>query len=387
MWLMTLPPDQFAPLGHQPPAPAIPPGFAPPAQRPQVKTYRLKFTGKADEYFRIWIVNTALTVVTLGLYTPWARIRNRQYLYGHTWLDGHNFEYTANPLVLLRGYLLVWVLFMLFSLAVQLEFEGWEWVAGMLFLVYLVGYPWLIRQSMRFQARSTQHRGLSFQFLGSVRESYVAYALANLAVSFSGGIATPWAWYMQRRYQAEGLAYGDARGRFRGEVGEFFMIGLKALGLTIAATAVLGLLAFLTITIAGGGGFKLPEDEDFGAAGLAILLLYPLFLLMSSAAWQYVRVATMKYVLSNFELGGTLRTRATFNPWQLVWIESVNLLARLVSLGLLTPWAVIRTQKYLLEHIEVRTIASLDDFTGHRLAPESAIGEAATDLFDIDVGF
>ena len=45
----------------------------------------MQFTGQAGEYFRVWIVNVLLSVVTLGLYSPWARVRTRQYFYGHTW--------------------------------------------------------------------------------------------------------------------------------------------------------------------------------------------------------------------------------------------------------------------------------------------------------------
>ena len=42
---------------------------------------RLEFTGSGSEYFRIWIVNLLLTLVTLGLYYPWAKVRRLRYFY------------------------------------------------------------------------------------------------------------------------------------------------------------------------------------------------------------------------------------------------------------------------------------------------------------------
>ncbi|RYZ95608.1 MAG: DUF898 family protein, partial [Proteobacteria bacterium] len=32
----------------------------------------LEFRGQAGEFFRIWIVNTLLTILTLGIYSAWA---------------------------------------------------------------------------------------------------------------------------------------------------------------------------------------------------------------------------------------------------------------------------------------------------------------------------
>ena len=57
--------------------------------------YKLEFSGSAGEYFRIWIVNTFLTIITLGIYSAWAKVRTRQYFYAHTGLAGHSFEYLA----------------------------------------------------------------------------------------------------------------------------------------------------------------------------------------------------------------------------------------------------------------------------------------------------
>ena len=195
MEAMTLPPQDL------PPGQALlatPLGTANAPQAARVHTYPLRFTGQASEYFRVWIVNLALTVITLGLYTPWARIRTRQYLYGHTWLDDQNFEYTASPFALLRGYLIVVAFFGLYTAAQQLQFTGWEWVTGALGLLFAVAYPWLVRQSMRFQARSTVHRGLRFRFTGSLGDAYVSYGVANIAAVVSGSLALPWAWFMQR---------------------------------------------------------------------------------------------------------------------------------------------------------------------------------------------
>ena len=38
---------------------------------------QFEFTGDAKEFFRIWIVNLALSIVTLGIYSAWAKVRTQ----------------------------------------------------------------------------------------------------------------------------------------------------------------------------------------------------------------------------------------------------------------------------------------------------------------------
>lgn len=319
-------------------APQQQPAVAP--STPTVSTYPVTFTGTSQEFFRIWIVNLALSVVTLGFYIPWARVRTRQYFYGHTWLDGHNFEYTANPWALLKGYLIVAAFSLAYSLSSQFPYKGSEWVVGGVALLFVLIYPWLVRQSMRFLARSTVHRGLSFRFTESLGGAYVSYGLANIAAVLSLGLAFPWAWFMQRRYQVEGINYGSAKGHFRGDVGNFYLIALTGIALTIGGGVLIGTLVAmifgvlgLTLSSIGAGDNGAPEAVivvGVVVAYLGILLLYGL-------AGQYVRAATMRYVFNNVELGGVVRLSATFSPWMFAWISLSNYAAQIVSLGLLTP--------------------------------------------------
>jgi uncharacterized membrane protein YjgN (DUF898 family) len=50
-------------------------------------TYRFDFIGRTGEYFRIWVVSLFLSVVTLGIYSAWGKVRKKRYLYSHTELD------------------------------------------------------------------------------------------------------------------------------------------------------------------------------------------------------------------------------------------------------------------------------------------------------------
>lgn len=354
-----------------------------PSAPPQVQVYGLSFTGDSREYFRIWIVNVALSVVTLGLYTPWARVRTRQYFYGHTWLDGHNFEYTANPVALLRGYLIVAAFSLLYYVSVNFPFDGSGWVIGGLAVLFVAVYPWLVRQSMRFLARSTTHRGLTFGFSGTLGASYVNYGLANVAAGLSGGLALPWAQFRQRQYQVQGLHYGQARGHFRGDVGRFYTLTLQAIGLTVG----LG----LALLILGGVGAVLIGGTDLNRSSVGLVigggLAYAALLLAYGAIGVWLRGAIMQYVLSNVELGGVVRLGASFSMTQLVWITLSNYVLSVLTLGLLLPWAAIRRTRFLLEHVHVRAIAPLDDFRAAQTRPESALGEAATELLDINIGF
>src|SRR5260370_7326098 len=69
------------------------------------KRHPVEFTADAGEYFRIWIVNLALTIVTLGIYSAWAKVRKRRYFYGHTRVAAESFEYRASPIAILQGRL------------------------------------------------------------------------------------------------------------------------------------------------------------------------------------------------------------------------------------------------------------------------------------------
>ena len=70
-----------------------------------------QFTGSAAEYFRIWIVNLFLTLVSLGVYSAWAKVRKKRYFYGATRLDGDTFDYFASPKAILYGRIIAVVAF------------------------------------------------------------------------------------------------------------------------------------------------------------------------------------------------------------------------------------------------------------------------------------
>ena len=65
------------------------------------------FKGNAKEWFGIWIVNLLLSIVTIGIYSAWAKVRTKKYFYGNTFVDGRNFDYHATGGQILKGRLII----------------------------------------------------------------------------------------------------------------------------------------------------------------------------------------------------------------------------------------------------------------------------------------
>ena len=70
------------------------------------KNNEVLFEGNTGEFFRIWITNLFLSIITLGIYSPWAKVQNTKYLYQNLVIDGHRFNYIADPIQILKGRLL-----------------------------------------------------------------------------------------------------------------------------------------------------------------------------------------------------------------------------------------------------------------------------------------
>ena len=80
----------------------------------------LEFKGSGSEYFKIWIVNLFLSILTLGIYSAWAKVRRKRYLYGNTSVKGASFEYHASPLTILKGRLIAVALLIVYSVLSEL---------------------------------------------------------------------------------------------------------------------------------------------------------------------------------------------------------------------------------------------------------------------------
>jgi uncharacterized membrane protein YjgN (DUF898 family) len=119
---------------------------------PACEPISFQFKGTADEYFRIWIVNTLLSVVTLGVYSAWAKVQRLQYFYGNTFLDGVPFAYHAAPLAILKGRVLTYGVL---AIVAVLSYRWPELGKGLTFGLAWAG-PWLIVKALRFRNANTR---------------------------------------------------------------------------------------------------------------------------------------------------------------------------------------------------------------------------------------
>ena len=132
------------------------------------------FTGTTREYFGIWIVNVLLTIVTLGVYSAWAKVRRQRYFYGNTWLAGASFDYPAKPVRILIGRLIVLGVLVAYNLALQFQ----PIVGGLIALALIFAAPWFIMRGLRFSARVTSYRNIRFDFTGKYGGGFLAYCSA-----------------------------------------------------------------------------------------------------------------------------------------------------------------------------------------------------------------
>ena len=149
----------FAPTEQTPPSPPAPAGQV---DEPVVE-HRLRFVGTGGEYFGIWIVNLLLSILTLGIYSAWAKVRREQYFHRNTLLDGSGFDYHGNPKAIFKGRCIAVALMSILGMIDKLAPSFY--IPALLIVSPLI--PWLVIRSLRFRARNTSFRGLRFDFHGT----------------------------------------------------------------------------------------------------------------------------------------------------------------------------------------------------------------------------
>jgi uncharacterized membrane protein YjgN (DUF898 family) len=177
-----------------------------------------EFRGDGAEYFRIWIVNLLLTIVTLGIYSAWAKVRRMRYFYGNTILDGHGFEYHAKPIQILKGRIIIVVAYFVFLLIIKAV----PLLALLALPLAIVGVPWIIVKARTFQMRVTSYRNLRFNFHGDYGGAMSAFIGWYFVTAISLGIVFPMWLHKRVSYVLGNSAYGKTQFRFVTPSGRFW---------------------------------------------------------------------------------------------------------------------------------------------------------------------
>lgn len=378
------------------------------------RALQIRFTASGSEYFRIWIVNLLLSILTLGLYRPWAKVRRLRYFYANTLVDGHAFDFHGDPWKMLRGYLLVGAMLLAYSVAGRFS----PTAALIALSIVAVLWPALLRASMQFRLANTSWRGLRFRFSGSLGGAYrallpmfvPALLLAVLGLEVQDrqhppswylrdlGIVMllalvlgPFAWWNFKRYQHGHFGLGQWRTRLAISPRRVYGLTLRVLGVwlssSLAVVAMGAALAAGLAIVAGrnGGGLSFMQNKPMLIALTAVTGL-AFYFLMLVVPIPYATSRAQNLVWSN-TLCDELRFDSRLGFKALLKLTLKNWLLMVLTLGLYWPFAAIAFYRLRVEAITPQLAGDIDLLQAQAASGASdASGDAAGDLFGIDIG-
>ncbi len=334
-----------------------------------------EFTGKGWEYFRIWIVNLLLTILTLGIYSAWAKVRRLQYFYRNTHLADASFDYHGTPIAILKGRLIAFALLVAYNLSFQFN----PMLGLVVALLLVLAMPLLLMRSLRFKLYNSSYRGLRFGFAGQARGAYGAFFGYPLLAALSLYLLAPLAHQRIVRYQFDNGRFGSTAFKFGALVRGFYLLYLSALAVLLGTLLLLPALVMMAGT---GSGLRSLISGLTAAGPLIILLMVASMLMVSSLFSAYMQ----NMVWGNTELGAH-RFFSQVSARRLLWMRVSNFLGVVFTLGLFTPFAAIRMARFKLEAMGVTVNGDLSDFIADQQRQATAAGEEFAEMFDVDTSF
>lgn len=362
---------------------------APPAGR----ALQAEFLGSAAEYARLWYVNLILGLLTLGIYSAWAKVRQRQYLAAHTLIDGVPLVYHGSPLPILFGRLLALSLLGLAWGALTLVPEAKPFVTAALILIA----PWFVLSTLAFNARNHSWRGLHFAVTGSYREaaravypllvwplsSVVFWAIGQASTNLLFGYLEIWIpmviyvllWPRTiaaiTTLKLNGLRYGNGRFVLDADARDFNALIFRSGG-----------KRFLQFMIGAIIGVQLAGPilgPDIQGALLAVVVF-----VLFAAGTGLGRARRFNFALHRLCFENRLRFRSTLAPDAHARLFLRNAVLNLLTLGLAAPWCLIQVREARLKAVTLYLDGELDDILAAPKSGQHAWGEALSEGLNLD---
>lgn len=331
----------------------------------------VRFTGNGFEYFKLCLANFFLSVITLGIFSAWATVRNKQYLYGHTSADDHAFQYHAKPIQVLKGRLIAIAL-----LVIYIFINSISPAIGTLLALILLGFiPLIIARSIRFKFRMTSYRNVRFNFSGNANQAFLVFILYPFLSLFTLYLIFPLILKKQNEYVFGNIQYASEQFSTELKTSVFFKVSAIVLGVSVVLIAAPIAFIFLSGVLSGA------TMNPF-----LIFLAYIPILFASAINMAIYQALIWKHITQNTTLSKLVKFNSNLTIVGLLKLYAVNFLMVVFTLGIATPWVAIRNQRYFCEHTQVAMTPAIESVISKKVEEDSALGDETANAFDLDAG-
>lgn len=361
-----------------------------PAGGGRLRYQPLAFTGGVLEYYGVVILNALLTMITLGIYAPWAKVRKQRYFFSHTEFLDEGFQYLATGKQLFIGRIVAIIILVALSVA--------EFIPGigipLSIAIVLFGLPFVLNRSLRFNARNLAWRDVRFGWEGTFPMAILVWMIYPVLSVLTLGLLQPLAARALRRHYADNHSFGGAQ--FSADLGlaPFYFALFKAITFAVVLIALFGGLTgaiaygaletlFVGVTSSDDLLLKLAFLSDEQKVLLALPFIGVGFAFYISGKFYF---ALARHVMINhLRLSGGIRFQSQLSAFKYAFVILTNLLINILTIGFAHPFTVVRHYRFLTQAVEVRPIADMAGFVDKQAQAGFSVFEEVSDIEGLSI--
>lgn len=315
---------------------------------PEAGNNEFSFNGKGSQLLGIMLLNTLLSIITFGIYYPWARVNRLKFFWENAELNGSPFVFHGTGKELFRGFIKVLLFIGLFygllfygKLSGNLTLYFISLLAFLIALIFIT--PLAIHGAMRYRLSRTSWRGIHFGYRGSRVQLITDFFIGSMLTLITLGIYNSWFTNSLRTYVISNIRFGSLRFGYDGSGTELFAIKLKS---AIFSVFTFGIYYF----------WYLEEWTNY-----------------------YINHCYVEQNGQRYYFTGQLTGSGYF---MLIFI---NLLLGIFTLGLATPWVIIRTTHFIIRNLQIPAEVDFNLITQTEDEFKDAAGDDLIDYFDLGI--
>lgn len=349
------------------------------------EVHALKFHGKASSFFIICLINGFLSLITLGIFLPWALVRCRRYIYENMELHGKRFGYHAKGRDIFISWFAITLAMSVLGFIEGLSAHPGEMASTPWVLILLM--PCMIVKSLSYHAAMTTLNNVRFGFKCSMLRAWLILlgmpllsiiVLSLIFIGYTHLMETPSGVNSLIAHAICGAVvamvvfcsiYGIIYRYWITLLAKKFKFGIHKFNINIKTSkciiisliSMAILIPFLIVIVK----IFMSLMEQYGLFGLlnghtgAFVLSYLLYFVAIALSSSYAFAALRNYTFNNLTLAKNIRFHSSLTFVGIALNLLLLILASALTLGLAYPWAKIRLLRYQVEHTTV--IGNLDE--------------------------